>query len=197
MIHIRALCKFLRNETHRNQIILKLKSIYPCVVKLLVSFNVSLAKWRYEILHDSERDLLKVCDLLTKHVIKLPNMFASSQEHEVVVVFFKACNCTELWSFMHASFWFAIFRMEKARRCGLVCECLKDVYDRGLKPHCPYSSRRMHQARAYIESFVDKLRSFSPRLNLSNFDDRLDLQGWLAYSIRRLIRDVQGEVAFF
>jgi hypothetical protein len=187
-LSLRALCTWLRNETHRMHICNSLRNIVPGIDDLFKSFNTSLAKWRYETVHDVMLDLLKLRAVMERYITRV--MFPNPQDAKELDAVLAACSWRELWSWMAISFDNAIKRAEKARRWGIVCECCIEVYRRGQKPKCNRSSRRLHQARLFLLDFKSAIRLELRSLTLASCEGNLELMRWVSYSMRCLITDV-------
>ena len=91
--HLRELCRFFRNDSYRQHIRRRLRTL-PAHLKVLLkkAFTAGFAKWRYETLAEALRqigNLIEVCRLLS------PELFAGAQDEEQIARVMEACRGTK------------------------------------------------------------------------------------------------------
>jgi hypothetical protein len=171
--NVRSLCRFFRNETNRKHIIDTLRDEFPEVVQLLKSFNVKIAKWRYETLYKVFGKLASLRILCERYLIHVDVMFKSSQETELISEVRVACRWGDLWVFMVVFSFRVLDPLEHARRWGLVCVCCSQARrDGGPKQSkCQRSSRRLKEARRFLHNLCSRLYSQGTVLDATMCED--------------------------
>ena len=144
---MRILCNFFRNDSWRQNIKDKLRGKVPSIDALLLSFTSTLAKWRFETLHDVQQSLLRLRVLCQEHLKDACSLFKDFQEPQTLKDFATACKWDHLWQWMASFFRFVLRPLEKGRRWGLLCACCEEERQAGgyfsrthhssLPPSCP------------------------------------------------------------
>ena len=155
---MRTLVPFWRNRSWRKWVKVALRGtdVDP---RLFVAFTASMAKWRFETIPDSQRQLLRLRDVHEKHLKE--EMFADVQEKETMKRVLAAAKNKEFWIFTEASYSHVFARCEGARRWGLTCNCPEHIRARreeGKKRiECYKNSRKLCQAYDFLASVKQDL----------------------------------------
>lgn len=162
---MRALCRFLRNESYRNHMI-RLLDDGGDLKSLLRCFTASFAKWRYETLAVVMEALLKLRTFCQTRASRC--VFNNPQEKELIDEAMSACSCVALWAWMSVVYKFVVQPLEVTRRWSLVCPCCEEERSSTgarVKSKCVRAGRRLKSATAFLDhvciEFLDKARDLS------------------------------------
>jgi hypothetical protein len=192
LVSLRALCRWFRNETHRDHLKVKLKFLN--LGNLLDSFDGHFAKWRYQTLFLVLTSLLRLRHVCQGYIKR--DMFPNPQDSELLDQVLYACNWKFLWSWSWCAAHYGIRRLEKMRRWGLVCDCCAASYADGKRPNCDRSSRRLKNARKFIDQERAHFREQEQHLSLNRCEDSEELMRWTSYSLRCLTSDLGEKFKF-
>ena len=145
--HIRALLRFFRNSTYK--MFLKRHRDIPIDMKSLLNARCpTVAKWRFETLHDALTYLFHRRVLC--QVYLSTDMFSSVQDVSLYKKCLDACRWDDFWSLISANLVYMCKPIEENRRWGLVCNCCANVRLLHKKALCQESSKRLKQASEFI-----------------------------------------------
>jgi len=185
---VRKLCFFWRNDTWRQKVLARIKGRYPAAKKLLDhAFQARLAKWRYETIYLCFRDLLALREICQGYLRDPAAIFGEGFQDQGLLADIKtACNFDDLWIFIKKFMVKVLEPLEKARRWGLVCTCCKYLRDEfpNRKCRCPRASRRLKDARKFLEQFCDELTDGGNRLCLEDCEGCV----WVLQSVSKSMR---------
>jgi hypothetical protein len=174
---IRALCRFFRNGSWRDDIIKQLAVVYAEAGRMLKNFSARIAKWRYETIFQAMKQLLGLRELCQRHLRNLNGMFPTFADREFLQQAAAAINWDDLWVFMACMFRSVMDHLEHARRWGLVCPCCSELRrvasEAGKKGpiNCVNNSRRLAEARTFYYILVQQLARDGRNLRLVNFEN--------------------------
>jgi len=161
--HLRALCRFFRNQSYREHIQNCLRG--KTNVSVLDVFTAGLLKWWYETVADVIHQLLELRTICQGYIRK--EMFPNIQDKELFRSVLAACEDVYLWRWMAAVGGKVIHRIEGVRHWSLVCCCpehvkeRQDARDQGkqLRQECIRASRRLGQVVEMVEKEIASLRA--------------------------------------
>ena len=190
---IRSCCKFFRNGTFREHLISKLKGSVVGVEKLLKHFSAKIAKWRYETAAVVFLALNKLRELIQGSLRDVVALFDNTvQDKKELAVVQTSFRDTYLWDFISVSYNSAFEKLESSRRWGLVCSCCSPLRNSGgpKQSKCGRSSRRLHEAREFMNSLSASLLQTAGGLVLERCGGDQELLRWTSFSLRGAIVDL-------
>ena len=197
--HIRVLLRFFKNPTWRERIADALSEQFPEARLLLKSFTASLAKWRYETVDTCLGQLFVLRRLCQEFLHDIDRMFPQFQDKELLIDVRTACRFKDLWTFIGAFYAELIHPLELARRWGLVCSCCSALRHAGAKQSkCPRSSRRIREARAFLDELINNLVTNGN--DLESMSVKCEGVGWvctgLSLALRRTGRELNTKTGY-
>ena len=191
---LRSLCRFFRSSDWRSLIVSKVKADYPAAHEKLKTFTARLAKWRYQTVCDVLGQLVVLRFLCETFLTDIDEMFPAFQDKELLLEVQAACRWGVLWIFIATFFKFFAKPLEEARRWGLKCPCpeCEELRRAGKTPKCSKSSRRLHQARAFIQNLVASFSEMGRNLTLADCEGSF----WVFQQVQFAIRKVTTDIGF-
>ena len=152
---MRALVNFWQNRSWRKYM-KKVMQGKAFDLKELDHFTASMAKWRYETIPATMKDLLR---LRIPSQYLSPELFPNAKDKTVIQ---KACDAGRnpwLWSYMDNSYNLCFLSCEECRRWGMVCECPEHVRMRQEEHvkhiECFHNSRRLAGAWIMLQKEIE------------------------------------------
>ena len=193
---VSALCQFYRNETWRTHLVVRLSSKIPGLEALLKSFTAGVAKWRFETIVETFRQLLLLRRLSQEFVRE--ELFANIQDRNLLQAVVNACRDPFLWSFIACSYNNVFQSVEGVRHWGMVCPCCKDKRDQGGKHiQCQRNSRRLKEVPKFIADEVARLRQLAKDLTPEQCDGNQVMRSLIQAMLRTTADLFQKRTKYF
>ena len=158
------LCTFFRNQTWREYLAVRLSSKIAGVEKLLYSFTATVAKWRFETIVHTFRQLARL-RYVCQHIRE--ELFANVQDRALLQDVVNACRDTFLWKFIVVTLEHVFNTTEGMRRWGMVCPCHKQERDEGQTHiQCVNNSRRLPEVWDFVQKEAAAMRKLAHDIRL-------------------------------
>ena len=171
--YMRAVAKFLRNETWRLHLVRKLSNVYPGDLKaLLRSFQIKLLKWRYETIAELLASLGPLRLLFESYICE--GLFDMTQDPEPLKQVLAAAKDKFLWKFIGNVNAYVLVHLEGMRRWSLVCPCpehraARRAGQKNIK--CFANGRRLDEAFEYAMKMASNFRDWARGLRVEDVED--------------------------
>ena len=113
------------------------------------AYNAPVAR-RFQNIHHVHEEHIYTCP----HIVEIARGFQIGQQPPILKA---ACNFNDVWAFIDVFFVNMIDTLESSRHWGMVCICCKSLRDAGKTPNCPHASRRLHEARLFLQQLIQTL----------------------------------------
>ena len=165
---LRALTRFFRDGSWRDDVVRKLAHRVPNVKALLRTYKGKFIKWRYHTIFDNIDALVPLRSLCEDHLVHLNQMMPTFQDGALLQSVVDACQWKRLWRLLPVFLARVLSHIEFARRWGLVCKCCREfrLENPGKKVKCDRLSRRLGEVRTKVQSVVDTVQQTGRHLTL-------------------------------
>jgi len=166
---VRPVVRFLKNRTWKNHVKKALRGRTDLDLRPLDRKVSDLAKWRYQTLNDTFRDLNKHRVIMETEFRQ--EWFMECQEKETLAGVFQASQDAQLWKYMRASRQEVYWPLEKMRHWGMICTCPEHVQMRleGAKHvFCYFNGCRLDEAFDYTQAKAVEMRTRSRTLTVAD-----------------------------
>lgn len=175
---IRVMVRFFRDRGWRKQIVRVLHGVFPEAKALLERFRATFIKWRYETIAVALSELSRLKYLCETYLKDVEYVFGDGfQDKQLLQDVKSTCKWKELWAFVSAFHKKVTWPLDRSRRWGLMCTCHAHEREVDQIKHfkCDRNSRRLPEARQFLQDAYDDLTDTAQRLTL----DECESYGWL------------------